>query len=55
MVLYSDEALDEINQYFGKRESIIGLRGSFTIDYNTDIVKRALRSVGMKPTHRRTA
>lgn len=55
VVLYSDEALDEINQYFGKRESIIGLKGSFTIDYNTDIVKRALQSIGQKPTHRRTA
>ena len=54
IILYSDESLEEINQYFGKRQSIVGLRGSFTIDYNTDIVKRALRSIGAKPTHRRT-
>ena len=31
-ILYSDEALEEINQFFNKRESIISLKGKFEID-----------------------
>lgn len=54
-ILYSDEALEEINQFFNKRESIISLKGKFEIDITSkDITLRTFKAIGGKPTHRRT-
>jgi len=43
--LYSDESINEINDYFSKRKAYIGTNGKFTASVNTSTVKLVLHNL----------
>lgn len=50
IILYTDESIEEVNNYFKTRASVVGVSGQFLVEALSETAERAFKALVGNPT-----